>query len=154
MEYNWKEIFKNKSDRELYSIYLGKSMLGTDAKEFARIELEERNFSFDNMSKQRRKWELENLIEEEKSYSYLFFRSTRSWEYLMMGCFGLFIGVIALISLLRYYFFQKPLDELSGVFFALTLGVVMTIIGFYNYKTKKAREKIRKKRMEELIDEL
>ena len=154
MEYNWKEIFKNKSDRELYRIFIGKSMLSTDAQEFARIELERRNFNFENMDKHRRKWELENLIEEEKSYSYWFFGSTRSWEYLMMGFFGLLLLVIAIVLLLRYYLYQKQLDNLSATFFALAMGALMSIISFYNYKTKKAREEFRKKRIEELINGL
>jgi hypothetical protein len=55
MEYNWTEIFKNKTDRDLYDIYLGQTSLNSEQRDFARIELENRNFNFGNLAKQRKK---------------------------------------------------------------------------------------------------
>lgn len=154
MEYNWTEIFKNKSSRELYNIYLGKSALGSEQREYARVELENRNFDFENPDKQRSKWELENLIEEEKSYNNIFFRSHRSWEYLIMGVAGLVFTLIPLIIILRYYISAKQTQDLEGAFFALIIGVAFTVTGFLNYRKKKAREIFRKNRLRELIDKL
>ncbi|MBK6967002.1 MAG: hypothetical protein IPH20_24635 [Bacteroidales bacterium] len=154
MEYNWTEIFKNKSTRELYNIYLGKSALGSEQGEYARIELENRKFDFENLDKQRRKWELENLIEEEKSYNSIFFRSYRSWEHLIMGIIGLVFTSISLILLLRHYLTGKQTGDLAGTFFALIFGLAFTIIGFVNYRKKRAREIFRKNRLRELIDKL
>lgn len=154
MEYNWTEIFKNKSTRELYNIYLGKSALGSEQREYARVELENRNFDFENPDKQRSKWELENLIEEEKSYNNIFFRSHRSWEYLIMGVAGLVFTLIPLIIILRYYISAKQTQDLEGAFFALIIGVAFTVTGFLNYRKKKAREIFRKNRLRELIDKL
>ena len=155
MEYNWTEIFKNKTDRELYDIYLGQTSLNAEQRDFARIELENRNFNFKNLDRQRKKWELENLIEEEKSYSIPLFRSTRSWEYLILGFGGLVFAVVALFLILVYYFADhKPITDLTATFFAFVVGSIMTVIGFLKYKSKSAKEKFREKRLKELIKEL
>lgn len=46
MDYNWIEIFKEKSTEELYEIYCGKSFLPDSSIPFAKTELENRNFDF------------------------------------------------------------------------------------------------------------
>ncbi len=154
MGYNWTEIFKKKTNKELYKIYLGKSSLGSEVEEFARIELESRNFNFKNLDKQRQKWELENLIEEEKSYSTGLFRPTRSKEFIIMGFIGLVTTIIILISLLRYYFLHKPIGDLTAAFFALIIGIIFTTIGFFNYPRKRKKEQFRETRIKELIKKL
>lgn len=154
MKYNWPEIFKNKSDKELYNIWLGKSLMGSEVIEFARIELERRNFNFKNLDKHLLKWELENLIEEEKSYTSPVFRLIRSREYIVMGFIGLLTTIIALVSLISYYFFHKPIGDLTGTSLALVTGTAFTIIGFFNYKRKRKREQFREKRIKELISKL
>lgn len=154
MKYNWTEIFKNKSDEELYNIWLGKSLMGSEVIEFARIELERRNFNFKNLNKHLLKWELENLIEEEKSYTSPVFRLIRSREYIVMGFIGLLTTIIALVSLISYYFFHKPIGDLTGTSLALVTGTAFTIIGFFNYKRKRKREQFREKRIKELINKL
>lgn len=154
MKYNWTEIFKNKSDEELYNIWLGKSLMGSEVIEFARIELERRNFNFKNLNKHLLKWELENLIEEEKSYTSPVFRLIRSREYIVMGFIGLLTTIIALVSLISYYFFHKPIGDLTGTSLALVTGTAFTIIGFFNYKRKRKREQFREKRIKELISKL
>ncbi len=50
MDYNWKEIFKEKSNNELFKIFLGDSYLPEETKKFAKKELLNRNFDFNNMS--------------------------------------------------------------------------------------------------------
>lgn len=154
MKYNWPEIFKNKSDKELYNIFLGKSLMGSEVVKFARIELERRNFNFENQDKHLLKCELENLIEEEKSYTTPVFRSIRSWEYIIMGFVGLLITIIALVSLISYYISHKPIGDLTGTSLALVTGTAFTIIGFFNYKRKRKREQFREKRIKELLNKL
>ncbi len=48
MDYDWKEIFKEKSTKELYDIYCGNSFLPISVIAFAKKELESRNFDFKN----------------------------------------------------------------------------------------------------------
>ena len=154
MKYNWTEIFKNKTDKELYNIYVGESSLGSEAEEFAKLELENRNFNFKNLDKHRKKWELENLIEEEKSNSRLFFRSTRAWEYKFMAYGGLIITIIVLISIIRFFLVHKPIEDIATLIFIFIPGTIITIIGFVNYTSKKKREQYSEKRIKELIKEL
>ena len=47
MDYNWEEIFRKKNDKELYKIYIGEQKLNLEAKEYAKRELEKRNFNFE-----------------------------------------------------------------------------------------------------------
>ena len=155
MTYNWKEIFKNKTNKELYDIYLGNSLLDSDVVEFARIELENRNFNFQNLNKQKQKWELENLIEEEKSYSYPIFPSIKSWQLLFMGYIGLLFASIALISLIFHFSFgQNPNYDLTATIMALLFGCAFSVIGFINSKKKRKREQFRENRIKELIKKL
>ena len=152
MAYNWKEIFKNKTDKELYDIYLGNSSLGSDVMEFARIELGNRNFNFQNLDKHSQKWELENLIEEERSYSSPLFPSIKAWQYLFMGSFGLLFASIALISLIIHFTNgQNPNYDLTSTILALLFGSAFSLIGFINSKKKRRREQFREKRIKELI---
>jgi hypothetical protein len=45
MSYNWEQIFKEKSTAELYEIYSGRSFLPIETIDFAKRELENRNFN-------------------------------------------------------------------------------------------------------------
>ena len=155
MTYNWKEIFKNKTNKELYDIYLGNSSLGSDVIEFARIELENRKFNFQNLNKQKQKWELENLIEEEKSYSNPIFPSIKAWQYLVMGFIGLLFASISLISLIFHFTNgHNPNYDLTATILALLFGCAFSLIGFINSKKKRKREQFREKRIKELIKEI
>lgn len=46
MIYHWNKIFKRKTAMELYKIYSGQVQLNSEAINYARIELENRNFDF------------------------------------------------------------------------------------------------------------
>jgi len=64
MTYNWEEIFENKSDKELYEIYTGNSLLPEMTIPFAKNELRKRNFDFDNFELHKDEWRLSSLEEE------------------------------------------------------------------------------------------
>jgi hypothetical protein len=65
MSYNWDEIFKHKSNRELYNIYLGKCHLPKDVGLIAKKVLEQRGFDFNNIGKYSIGWKLSDLTKEE-----------------------------------------------------------------------------------------
>jgi hypothetical protein len=46
MDYNWTEIFKKKTTKELFEIYCGRTFLSISAIEYAKKELENRQFDF------------------------------------------------------------------------------------------------------------
>jgi len=64
MDYNWTEIFKEKSTKELYEIYCGQSFLPLSAVLFAKKELEARNFDFKGFDTIIFEQQYEVLVEE------------------------------------------------------------------------------------------
>jgi hypothetical protein len=64
MDYNWAEIFENKSDKELYNIYQGKSFLPRSVIPFAEDELKRRGFDFYNLELASETWRLSDIDEE------------------------------------------------------------------------------------------
>jgi len=64
MTYDWEEIFENKSDKELYEIYCGNSLLPEITTSFAKNELKRRNFDFSNFELHKEEWKLSRLEEE------------------------------------------------------------------------------------------
>ncbi len=158
MSYNWEKIFKNKTDKELYEIFLGRKQLGAEAKEFAEVELKSRNFNFDNIDSHKKKWTLEKLIEEERNESgaYSLFRWTSNSKYsLMMAIGGAFLGLLMTFD----YFFDfmtktngsKNQYEQRGfiIFF-----FAFSVFGLISYLRKRKYESQRKEKIKELISEM
>lgn len=154
--YDWEKIFKNKTDKELYSIYLGKSHLGEEARVNAKKELELRKFDFKNLKKHKKKWELEGLLEEER-----FEHKTYGHEYTktkhMLLCFIGF-GVFTLVFVLNLLFDfidipDRPENKITRYLFPI-LGFCITIFFYFSYRKSKNREKFREDRIKTIINEL
>jgi len=146
MNYNWTEIFKSKTDKELYEIYKGKSFLNSDAQNSAFIELKNRNFNFNDIDKYKKQWELESLIDEENyeiKKAKPFFKNSDS--YLLLGILGLIIIVWFFID----YFIGNKVS-----WFSIIVGISMIIFGFIGYNMKKNREMHRKNKIGQLKGEL
>jgi hypothetical protein len=158
MSYNWEKIFKNKTDKELYEIFLGRKQLGAEAKEFAELELKSRNFNFDNIDSHKKKWTLEKLIEEERNESgtYSLFRWTfNSKHSLMMAIFGAFSGLLMTFD----YFFdfmtktngsKNQYEQIGFIIFFF----VFSVFGLISYLRKRKNESQRKEKIKELIREM
>ena len=102
MGYNWKKIFKSKTDKELFEISIGNKLLNEQAEKYAEKELKLRGFDFEKIDKYKKKWELERIYEEEREESRSFFnRKITSREYLLFAVLG---PVLTLISLLNLIF--------------------------------------------------
>jgi hypothetical protein len=67
MTYDWEEIFENKSDKELYEIYCGNSLLPELTIPLAKNELKKRKFDFENIELHKEAWKL-SRVEEEIDY--------------------------------------------------------------------------------------
>ena len=155
MYYDWAKIFKKKSNKELYKIYLGDTLLGPETKEFAKKELEKRGFNFNDLSKQKKKWKLENLIEQQKNDNSSFFRTHSASEYLLMGIIGLIISVISTIFL-----FSSSLREtitnlnVNTNILVVAFGLIFSFFGFFMHKYKKKKDKKMEDEITELINKL
>jgi len=155
MDYNWGEIFKNKTNKELYKIYLGDTLLPLETKVFAFNELKKRKFDFDNLSKEKKKFELERLIEEQNPDKSFFFRSSNSTEFLMMGICGACFALIAIILFFVNIFGKISIkQENSDILLFFLAGCTFSIIGFKVWKIRKEKEINRENRIKELINEL
>jgi len=152
MTYNWEEIFKSKSDSELYEIFIGKSYLNSEAVDFAKAELLKRDFDFENIEKYQKKRELKRLIDEEqyerKRAKPL---NLNSEYYLFLGITGLFSAILIIIG----FYYYKSIDfSIQDFVFSLIVSISACLIGFIVYKRKKKREKYRKIKIEQLKDDL
>ena len=61
MDYDWTEILKEKSTRELYDIYCGNSFLPETVIPIAKLELEKRHFNFEDIESLKDTFKLEDL---------------------------------------------------------------------------------------------
>lgn len=155
MSYNWEKIFKSKSDKELYKIITGKTLLGGDAKHFAQKELNIRGFDLNNIEKHKKKWELESLIKEHDTKNNSFFFQRNSFQFLITGI----IAIITLIVLTLDFFLgfsDFSAQQEQKLFYAFTVLFLlgMAIISLWQYKVISKKEIKQKSRIKELINEL
>lgn len=142
MYYNWEEIFAEKSNKELYNIYCGNSSLPESTIPFAKKELENRNFDFDNMEVNRAAWRLSSLMDEDA-----FFESQiKKLFYIPIKYY--LLGVILLIII---FFFIAPRSH-DSIYIGFVSFLLIGTIYFFsnNYLFKKQQEEIRKRRKEKL----
>jgi len=132
----------------LYSITLGETFMPDIAIDYAKEELIKRGINELTIGKFKRKWELENLIEDER------FEDKQGkrphWIFiLIVSIFFLIIGILALCDLVK-------VSNNAGVFGRLFLfiiafwGLIMTV---FEYK-KDQKRKARSNRIKNLINEL
>lgn len=155
MGYNWKEKFKNKSNNELYDIYLGLSYQVDNAMYCAEQELKSRNFDFNKESKDIKKWELENIYKEERDERNSFFNRKPSVNhYIIMVFSGLLLTVVSLLNLIFDFIDFLGKNILGDKYFLVLIGIVFSIFGYFGYKNRKKIEKERKDKIESLINEI
>ncbi len=145
--YNWQEIFKSKTNSELFDIYSGKKNLSEEAKEFAGKELENRNFDFNNIEREKEKMELEILLEEEKFYSRQFgMMASPPMQFITIITIAIFLIIITL----QYYLNGQ--QEHSPSFLFVTIAIFTYFV--YRYKRAKRQTKKRQSRINEIIRKL
>lgn len=152
MDYNWVEIFRNKTDLELYKILIGKTVLNSEAKKFAKVELDRRKFNFENIKVYKDKWELERLIKERNLAANYFLRIYHGWR------FGLGVLISALVFSIVLFFHITGLFQyenkigpglVSNIIF-LCIGISFSFFGLIKYRSGRKREKYRENRINEL----
>ncbi len=128
MDYDWENIFENKTNKELYDIVVGKVVLSNEAILYARKELERRNFDFDNMEVNNATWRFTNLIEQEHYSRYRLKNSKQS-----LRSFKAYLIIIGL-SIIGFYLLDRYLDfDLTYEVMLVYIGLVAIIILINNY---------------------
>ncbi|MBN2893081.1 MAG: hypothetical protein JXL97_14525 [Bacteroidales bacterium] len=150
MYYNWEEIFKEKTYKELYAIYCGKTTHDNEAISFAEKELQKRNFDFENSDKQTKKWELENLLKQKEVYNMSF----QEYRYSKDRYFSnnnnntptaLVIAGIIILMLGTFAIGSSP-----ELFFMFIIPVGLIAGGVIAMGVNSKKEKIRNERIEQL----
>ncbi len=148
--YNWKQIFKGKSDKELYEIFIGYITFPNDVVQLAKDELDNRNFDFKNIDIIKKGWQLSRLLEEQNFrnqgviYEKYYFITLR--EYILLNI------EFALLSLVYFRFKNIPMEEVV-IYYLVTLPIyaIGTLINnFYDLR----RQKKYNERLKIQIDDL
>jgi len=153
MSYDWEKIFKSKTNKELYNIVCGKTTLSSETIPYAKSELENRNFDFENMEANMDAWKLSSLIED---YDYAELEISRSkFNHISIKKYLLIISVTAIILLI---YFMVQYQDLSFLYDSLLISfIIISILVFINnFISKKQKEKQddRKERIVELTEKL
>ena len=146
MTYNWQNIYKSKTNKELYDIYIGKISLSKEAQEIAKQELERRDFDFENMAVNYKAWKVLSLNEDRKLFNLdilnqnIFFISLKHYLIFVISSLTVFLA-------LKYYQeFEGSYNEL------LTFLILSGIMVLLNNLMFRIQETKRKKRNREIID--
>ena len=146
MTYNWQNIYKSKTNKELYEIYIGKISLSKEAQEIAKEELERRDFDFENMAVNYKAWKVLSLNEDRKLFNLdilnqnIFFISLKHYLIFVISSLTVFLA-------LKYYQeFEGSYNEL------LTFLILSGIMVLLNNLMFRIQETKRKKRNREILD--
>jgi len=153
--YNWEEICRKKSDKELYRIYKGKTLLDKEAKAYALKELKRRDFKFDEIDKYKKKWELEDLIEEAETEA----KPIEGIPEYKFDIFTLIVGLVLFAALLidlfiDIGFIRNPnnLPPQIGYPLYFILSIIIIVYSLFRYRDRKRRKKYRDKRIKKIIN--
>ena len=142
MSYNWEEIFRDKSNHELYEIYCGESNLPDLTIPFAKKELENRNFDFENMEANRDAWKLSNLIQEDDIYeSEVMMRK--------LTHVSLNVYLLVILGIVMLFLFVFPDELKTGLAITIIISVSTVLILLNNFIYKIQQKNIIKVRNEE-----
>lgn len=150
MDYNWEEIFKDKSNKELYDIYIGNSTLPKSTIPFAKRELEKRNFDFNDIETNRAAWKLSSLIQEKDFYDSQV--SMRKLNFIPLKYYLLTVLILFIVFL----FLLPKTHENLYIGFPMLLALSSIFYFSNNYISKKQQEKMDKiqKEKHDLIKKL
>lgn len=151
MTYDWKKIFENKKNKELYEIYSGNSMLPKETVEYARQELERRNFDFNDIDNNKSAWKLSELIiEAERAEQVLKENQIKIIPYKI-----LYFLIPAILFV--YIFLLKFLDINLSIYFPIIMtGLTIWYVTFTNriYSKQREEQNDRLKRINEIKEKL
>jgi len=119
MYYNWIEIFKEKSTKELYEIFCGNSLLPNATIPLAKKELERRNFDFISTTVIKDSLKLSEI---EEQLDYLIIELNRKPRLPLKQEFI----IIGLVALLLFFVFKN--SDSNVIMFLIPITTVLLII--------------------------
>ena len=142
MTYDWKEIFKNKTTRELYDIYSGKSALPEEPVQFAKEELDKRNFDFKNIGLFKESSKLEDITADIDYLSLGINRRTRFSIYAYLILILVFIPATYIVFKIKKIDINTLYIILPSCIIILTITILITNL-IYKIRFKKLRDLIK-----------
>jgi len=135
VEYNWEKIFESKTNKELYDIVKGKTVLSKEARNIAKQELERRSFDFNNMEVNKTVWEISEINEEEDIANLEIF----SWKakFIPLRTYFLIITGIVIFYFLINKSAINPMPLNVFIFFLL---LATFLVWFNNFRYKKQNQ--------------
>jgi hypothetical protein len=138
--YNWKEIFRNKDDKELIKIYSGNSHLNFEASIFAGLELKDRGFDFNQIEEIHRQ-KVEELKADILEYQNLNFKKSKHFKYQVNA--GLALVVLVFLMIINHKQFQGDrifkFYEIIIYILAFSILVITAKWNFNRFKKNKER---------------
>lgn len=141
MTYNWGEICKSKSDKELLQIYQGKTMINGEAIEFAKRELLNRGVEFENLDSYYKIREIKSLLADNDNTRRVWWITvSKKTQRFVIGIFGIFAILSGLLDLIfKHVEYANISDRLREDGILIIVGLGLSIFGFLSYcKNKKA----------------
>lgn len=155
MSYDWEQICKRKTDKELYQIYSGYTILNDEALRYATEELKKRAFDFNNIEKHKKKWLLESLIEEERNKNNTsIFSSSPSKNKSILVSTQIVLALIVVIMLATNAFKRDRSSLILDIIIPLAFALVANIILIYEYYHIKKKDQKRKEKIDKLLKDL
>lgn len=151
MIYDWEKIFVDKTNKELYDIVTGIDYMSEEAVNYAKIELNKRNFDFENMEANRAAWELSRLVEEE-DFARLEITGRRA-KHISIKILVLIIPLIFSIYFVLSKFPEYDFPLGVALFFSGLAIALILLNNFQAIKQKQAQNK-RLERIKKLKDKL
>ncbi len=150
MAYNWEKTFKSMSSQELYKIYMGQTLKPKDAIPFAKKELDQRGFDFDDMDTNIKNWQLIKALEDKEydwfSYGFIFHIPLKILPLLV-------IGFVILFYLLGRYAGGSEYTW-RELILPTSLATISVLINNLFYKYRKNQREKRQKKIDRLKAEL
>jgi hypothetical protein len=142
MTYDWKEIFKNKTTRELYDIYSGKSALPDEPIQFAKEELDKRNFDFNNIESFKESSKLEDITADIDYLSLGINRRTRFSIYAYLILILVFIPATYIVFKIKKIDINTLYIILPSCVIILTITILITNL-IYKIRLKSSETLLR-----------
>ena len=139
MQYNWTEILKEKTSKELYDIYSGNSFLPDEVIPFARLELENRHFNLTDVESLKDSFKLENI--EEELDNLCIELSKRPYFNLKTSLIVISLLITFIVVLLKLQ--NINFNDLPPIFWIASIAIVVFIMLLDNYIYKKLFQKFK-----------
>jgi amino acid permease len=138
-DYNWEEIFKKKTEKELVDIYIGKSFLDFEAEIYAGLELRNRKYDFSKIEQFHIAKE-EKLKKEISDFQNLDFKSSG----FLKKQISYFIGIILVLIILITDDFNSNFRLYKALIY-LVIFVVSILTSKWSYRrfVRKKEESIK-----------